>query len=79
MTRIILNDGTEEYCSPGEARAKVAAGEAKFDQFVPTYTTRQMVAETPKADKVKAKRKRRTKAEIEAEKAAAEANADEAE
>ena len=78
MTRIVLNDGTEEYCSPGEARKKVAAGEAKLDQFVPTYSTRQMVAETPKADK-KVKRKRRTKAEIEADKAAAEANAHEAE
>ena len=48
----------------------MAAGEAKFDQFIPTYTTRQMVAETPKAEK-KVKRKRRTKAEIEADKAAA--------
>lgn len=70
MTRIILNDGTEEYLSPAAAKAKVAAGEAKFDQFIPTYTTRQMVAETPKAEK-KVKRKRRTKAEIEADKAAA--------
>lgn len=65
MAKIILNDGTEEYLSPGAARAKVAAGEAKFAQFVPTYSTRQMVAEP-----VKAKRKRRTKAEIEDEEVA---------
>lgn len=64
MTKIVLKDGTEEYLSPGAARAKVAAGEATFDQFVPTYSTRQVVAEVP----AKAKRKRRSKAEIEADK-----------
>ena len=69
MAKIILNDGTEEFLSPGAARAKVTAGEAKFAQPVPTYSTRQMVAESPKVEKVK--RKRRTKAEIEAEEAEA--------
>ena len=64
MAKIILNDGTEEYLSPGAAKAKVAAGEAVFAQPVPMYTTRQMVAQP-----VKTKRKRRTKAEIEADKA----------
>jgi len=73
MAKIILNDGTEEFLSPGEARKKVVAGEATFAQYVPTYSTRQMVAEP-----VKKKRKRRTKAEIEAdEAAAAEAEASE--
>jgi len=76
MAKIILNDGTEEFLSAGAAKAKVAAGEARFAQFVPTYSTRQMVAEAPKAEK-KVKRKRRTKAEIEAEEAAAgDANED---
>ncbi len=64
MAKIILNDGTEEYLSPGAAKAKVAAGEAVFAQPVPMYTTRQMVAQP-----VKIKRKRRTKAEMEADKA----------
>ncbi len=64
MAKIILNDGSEEYLSPGAAKAKVAAGEAVFAQPVPMYTTRQMVAQP-----VKIKRKRRTKAEIEADKA----------
>jgi len=74
MAKIILNDGTEEYLSPGAARKKVSAGEAVFAQAVPMYTTRQMVAETPQK---KVKRKRRTKAEIEAEEAAAgDANED---
>ncbi len=72
MAKIILNDGTEEYLSPGEARAKVAAGEATFAQLIPMYTTRQMVAEP-----IKTKRKRRTKAEIEADKAADEAGSSE--
>jgi len=63
MAKIILNDGTEEYLSPGEARKKVAAGEAVFAQAVPTYSTRQMVAETASAQQ-KVKRKRRTKAEM---------------
>jgi hypothetical protein len=76
MTKIILEDGTEEFLCPGAARKKVSAGEAKFAQYVPTYTTRQMVADAPKAEK-KVKRKRRTKAEIEADKAAAgDANED---
>ena len=69
MAKIICNDGTEEYLSPGAARAKVAAGEAKFAQYVPTYSTRQMVAATPEK---KVKRKRRTKAEIEADNDAAD-------
>jgi len=64
MAKIILNDGSEEYLSPGAAKAKVAAGEAVFAQPVPMYTTRQMVAQP-----VKIKRKRRTKAEMEADKA----------
>jgi len=66
MTKIILNDGTEEYLAPGPARNKVAAGEAVFPEAVPTYSTRQMVAEPIKE---KPKRKRRTKAEIEADQA----------
>lgn len=70
MAKIILNDGSEEYVSPAEARARVAAGEAKFEEFVPTYSTRQITADKPK----KTKRKRRTKAEIEA--AAAECAAE---
>jgi hypothetical protein len=69
MAKIILNDGTEEFLSPGAARAKVSAGEAVFAQPVPTYSTRQIIAEPVKENP---KRKRRTKAEIEAEKAAAE-------
>ena len=64
MAKVILEDGTEEYLSPGDAYKKVAAGEAVFAQAVPTYSTRQMVAET--AVKPKVKRKRRTKADIEA-------------
>ena len=72
MAKIILKDGTEEYLSPAAARAKVIAGEAVFAQAVPTYSTRQMFAETA-AVKPKVKRKRRTKAEI------AEAESDEAE
>jgi len=70
MAKIICNDGTEEYLSPGAAQAKVAAGEAVFAQGVPTYSTRHMVAEKPKEKKVK--RKRRTKAEIEADNDAAD-------
>ena len=72
MAKIICNDGTEEYLSPGAARAKVAAGEASFPPdphagYGNTYSTRQMVAEP-----VKAKRKRRTKAEMEADNDAAD-------
>lgn len=63
MAKIILNDGTEEYLSPGDAYKKVAAGEGVFAQAVPTYSTRQMVSETA-AVKPKVKRKRRTKAEM---------------
>ena len=73
MAKIVLNDGTEEWLSPGEARLKVAAGEAVYDQVIPTYSTRQMVAEPVK----KPKRKRRTKAEMEADKAAEEADVSE--
>jgi hypothetical protein len=61
MTKIILNNGEEEFLSPGEARKKVASGEAVFGQGVPTYSTRQMVASKPK----KVKRKRVTKSDIE--------------
>ena len=75
MTKIVCNDGTEEFLSPGAAHKKVAAGEAVFAQGVPTYSTRRMVAEAPKA--AKPKRKRRTKAEIEADKAAVEDSGDE--
>jgi hypothetical protein len=71
MTKIICKDGTEEFLSPGAARKKVATGEAVFDQYIPTYSTRQIVADTPK----KVKRKRRTKAEMEE----AECSDDEAE
>jgi hypothetical protein len=63
MARVILTDGSEEFLSPGAAKAKVAAGEATFPKAVPTYSTRQLVAEAP----VKTKRKRRTKAEMEAD------------
>lgn len=79
MAKIILNDGTEEFVTPGAARKKVAAGEAKFAQYVPTYSTRQVVAEKPAEKEEKPKRKRRTKAEIEADEAAAESSDDEAE
>ena len=68
MTKIILTNGDEEFLSPGAAREKVASGEARFAQGVPTYSTRQMVAVAPKQEK----RKRRTKAEIEADEAAAD-------
>jgi len=75
MAKIICTDGTEEYLSPGDARAKVARGEAVFAQGVPTYSTRQIVAAP--VEEVKAKRKRRTKAEMEADEAATQAEADE--
>jgi hypothetical protein len=71
MAKIILNDGTEEYLSPGEAYRKVASGEAVFAQAVPTYSTRQMTAENPR--QLKPKRKRRTKAEMEEQAASDEA------
>jgi hypothetical protein len=67
MAKIILNDGTEEYLSPGAARKKVAAGEATFDQAIPTYSTRQMTAEQP----AKKKRIRRSKEQIAIDEAAA--------
>jgi hypothetical protein len=74
MAKIICNDGTEEYLKPGDASAKVAAGEAKFpvDPYAGygnTYSTRQMVAASPEK---KVKRKRRTKAEMEADNDAAD-------
>jgi len=56
MAKIILNDGTEEYLSPGAAQAKVSAGEAVWAQGVPMYSTRQLVAEP-----VKTRRKRKPK------------------
>tara|TARA_R110000822_G_scaffold155168_1_gene294959 strand:- start:1756 stop:1962 length:207 start_codon:yes stop_codon:yes gene_type:complete len=58
MTKIVCNDGTEEFLSPGAAHKKVAAGEAVFAQGVPMYSTRQLTAESPKATpKTKAKKK----------------------
>jgi hypothetical protein len=78
MTKIVCNDGTEEYLSPGAARAKVTAGEASYPKDQNNmYSTRQMVADTPEVKKVK--RKRRSKAEMEADAAAAQADADETE
>jgi hypothetical protein len=74
MAKIICNDGTEEYLTPGAARAKVAAGEAVFPKAIPTYTTRHMVAAP--IEEVKVKRKRRSKAEMEADAAAAKAFTD---
>ena len=56
MAKIILNDGTEEFLSPGAAQAKVSAGEAVWAQGVPMYSTRQLVAEP-----VKTPRKRKPK------------------
>ena len=56
MAKIILNNGTEEFLSPGAAQAKVAAGEAVWSQGVPMYSTRQLVAEP-----VKKRRKRKPK------------------
>ena len=84
MTKIILNDGTEEFLTPGAARKKVVAGEGKFKSYDSTefstkYKTREIVAEQPSEEEVKPKRKRRTKAEIEADEAAAESSDDEAE
>jgi hypothetical protein len=77
MTKIVCNDGTEEYLSPGAAREKVAAGEASYPKGQSNmYSTRQMVADKPKEVK---KRKRRSKAEMEADAAAAKAAADETE
>ena len=79
MAKIICNDGTEEYLSPGAARAKVAAGEAVYAQNDNIYATRQMKAKDksvpvveavvePEEEPVKKpKRKRRTKAEIAAD------------
>ncbi len=70
MAKVILNDGSEKFVSPGEARALVAAGEAVFDQYVPTYSTRQITAEQPKAKakrKTKAKAKAKPKAKVEPE------------
>ena len=60
MAKIILNDGSEEYLSPGAAGAKVAAGEARWAQGVPMYSTRQLVAEPAKK-----RRKRKPKPEPE--------------
>ena len=61
MAKIILNDGTEEFLSTGEARAKVSAGEATWAQGVPMYSTRQLVAEPVKkvVEPVKKRRKRK--------------------
>lgn len=60
MAKIILKDGTQEYVSPGEARARVAAGEADLAPRTPVYSTRELVAEP--ASK---RRKRKPKAEPE--------------
>jgi len=56
MAKIILNDGTEEYLSPGAAQAKVTAGKAKWPTADQLYSTRQLVAEP-----VKNRRKRKPK------------------
>ncbi len=72
MTRIVTKEGEEVFCSPGEAQRRVAAGEATFQQSVPTYSTRRMVASDEPVKATKPKRKRRTKAQI----AADEANED---
>ena len=70
MAKIILNDGTEEFLSPGAAQAKVTAGEAKWGQGVPMYSTRQLVAEP--VEPVKKRRKRKAKPEVIPEEPAAE-------
>ena len=77
MAKIILDDGSEEFVSPGDARKRVAAGEATFPKFSATYQTRELKAE----ETHKPKRKRRTKAEIAADEAkeAAEPCEDDAE
>lgn len=67
MAKIILNDGTEEFLSPGAAHAKVYAGEAKWPTADQMYTTRQLVAEP-----VKKTRKRKPK-KVEPEEVKAEA------
>ena len=64
MAKIILNDGTEEFLSPGAAQAKVTAGEAVWGQGVPMYSTRQLVAESVNAEPVKKRRKRKAKPEV---------------
>jgi hypothetical protein len=68
MTKIILTNGKEEFCSAGRAREKVSAGEATWPH-TPLYTTRQMVADVPE----KKVRKKKAKAEEE------QADSDEAE
>jgi hypothetical protein len=77
MAKIICNDGTEEYLTPGAAREKVAAGEARYPAGILMYTTRHLVAETPETKKVK--RKRRSKAEMEADAAESQVASDETE
>ena len=67
MAKIILNDGTEEFLSPGAAQAKVTAGEAVWAQGVPMYSTRQLVAEP-----VKKRRKRKPVEEVVPEEPAVE-------
>ena len=61
MAKIILNNGTEEFLSPGAAQAKVNAGEAVWGQGVPMYSTRQLQAEPVNAEPVKKRRKRKAK------------------
>ena len=61
MAKIILNNGTEEFLSPGAAQAKVSAGEAVWGQGVPMYSTRQLVAQPVNAEPVKKRRKRKAK------------------
>ena len=61
MAKIILNDGTEEFLSPGAAQAKVTAGEAVWGQGAPMYSTRQLTAAPVKAEPVKKRRKRKPK------------------
>jgi hypothetical protein len=60
MAKIILNDGTIEYLTPGEARAKIAAGKASYPKQEPYYSTRQLVAGVPE-------KKTRKKKEVVAE------------
>ena len=72
MAKIILNNGTEEFLSPGAAQAKVAAGEAVWGQGVPMYSTRQLVAEPVEPVKKRRKRKAKPAEEVIPEEPAAE-------
>ncbi len=65
MAKIILKDGTEEYLSPGAAEAKVRSGAAVWGEGVPMYSTRQIVANTPKIIPEAPKRRRKRKPKVE--------------